>query len=70
MNDFVDHPYDHDYDAMDRMCKSALGRAEKAEARAQRAENLLRRLYEWDVMQVTADGLYWKCEIEAALDHE
>jgi hypothetical protein len=43
-----------------------LDRAERAEAKLGQVDDLLRRLSEWDVMQSTGDGTYWKSEIARA----
>ena len=37
------------------------------EAKLEAVERLLRRLHEWDMMDVAGDGPYWRREIDAAL---
>lgn len=42
-------------------------RLAKAKQRVEDAEGLLRRIRQWDVLDTTADGPYWRGEIDAVL---
>lgn len=49
---------------------SAVAHRRRAEARAERYEELIRKFRQWDALDVQADGPYWKRTIDAALEGE
>ena len=57
-------------DAKDAQLTSCYAKLESALAELEAARKLLLRLRQWDMMDTTADGPYWKHEIDAAMRQE